>query len=331
MIASRPAASGAGAILGLALLLVLAASVSLALGAAQIPAREVLGALLDRAHPDHLLLFEVRTPRIALAALVGASLALAGALVQTSVRNSLADPGLLGVTSGAGLGALVWLVFAPTHALGLSAAAMLGGLAAIVPVLALSAGASGPGGAARLILVGVAANALFGSAIALITFFFADRAPAYVAFTVGSLNARGWPDVSIVAPILVFAGVGVALLRHPLDALLLDDTSARSLGVPVRALRLGACALAAALTGAAVSVAGLVGFVGLVVPNVVRMRVGPEHARLLPLCALGGALLAVVADTIARSAAAPLELPVGALLACVGGPYFLWLVLRGHA
>jgi iron complex transport system permease protein len=133
-----------------------------------------------------------------------------------------------------------------------------------------------------------------------------------------------------VAPILVAAGIGIALLRRSLDALLLDDTSARSLGVPVRALRIGACALAAALTGASVSVAGLVGFVGLVVPNVVRMRVGPEHARLLPLCALGGGLLALVADTIARTVAAPLELPVGALLALVGGPYFLWLVLRGH-
>jgi len=329
VIAARPAGV-AGGVIGLALLLVLAAAAALAIGAARVPVGEVLSALLDRAHPDHLLVFEVRTPRIALAALVGASLALAGALVQTAVRNSLADPGLLGVTAGAGLGALVWLVFAPTHALGLPAAAMLGGLAAVIPVLSLATGASGPGGAARLILVGVAVNALFGSAISLITFFFADRAPAYVAFTVGSLNARGWSDVRIVAPILVVAGLGIALLRRALDALLLDDTSARSLGVPVRALRIGACALAAALTGASVSVAGLVGFVGLVVPNVVRMRVGPEHARLLPLCALGGALLALVADTIARTAAAPLELPVGALLALVGGPYFLWLVLRGH-
>jgi iron complex transport system permease protein len=330
MTPARPA-THAGLVAGLALLLVGVAIAVLGVGAARIAPAELVPAFFDADHPSHTLLFQVRTPRVVLAALVGAALALAGALVQTSVRNSLADPGLLGVTAGAGLGALIWLVFAPTHPFGLSAAAMVGGLVAVTPVLALSAGASGPGGAARLILVGVAINALFGSAIALITFFFADRAPAYVAFTVGSLNGRGWPDVCIVAPILAVGAVCIALIHRPLDALLLDDTSARGLGVPVRALRLGACALAAGLTGAAVSVAGLVGFVGLVVPNVVRMRVGPEHALLLPLCALGGALLAVVADTVARTAAVPLELPVGALLAMVGGPYFLWLVLRQHA
>lgn len=330
MTPARPA-SGAGLVVALAVLLAGAMLAMLGIGAARIPAGELVSALLDDAHPSHALLLEVRAPRVALAALVGAALGLAGALVQTSVRNPLADPGLLGVTAGAGLGALIWLVFAPTHAFGLSAAAMLGGLAAVAPVLSLSASASGPGAAARLILVGVAINALFGSAIALITFFFADRAPAYVAFTVGSLNGRGWPDVRIVAPVLAAGGLCAVLLHRPLDALLLDDTTARGLGVPVRALRIGACALAAALTGAAVAVAGLVGFVGLVIPNVVRMWVGPEHARLLPLCALGGALLALLADTVARTAAVPLELPVGALLAVIGGPYFLWLVLRRHA
>jgi len=308
--------------------LVLAALGSLALGAAHVPLSSLVPALLDADHPFHRLVWEVRAPRIVLAALVGGALGLSGAVVQTAVRNPLADPGLLGVTAGAGLGALLCLVFAPEHAFWLPACAMLGGLAAVTPILSFASRASGVSGAARLILVGVAVNAVFGSAIALVTFFFADRAPAYVSFTIGSLNARGWREVWIAGPALVLGCLALLPLRRSLDALLLDDASAGGVGAPVRALRITACAIAAGLTGAAVSVAGLVGFVGLVVPNWLRLALGPEHARLLPACALGGALLVSIADCVARTAAAPLELPVGALLALIGGPYFLSLVLR---
>jgi iron complex transport system permease protein len=180
----------------------------------------------------------------------------------------------------------------------------------------------------RLILSGVAVQALFFAGVALLSFLFADRAPAFVAFTVGSLNGRGWPDVLPALPAMLAGGAVAAAVARPLDVLLLDEASATSVGVRVRAARLGAAALAALLAAAAVSIAGLVAFVGLVAPNSVRLLVGPSHARLLPLSALAGAVLVVVADTAARSVAPPTELPVGALLALVGAPFLIFLASR---
>ncbi len=324
-----PLGQSAGALewsLGLGFLLLATIVLSSIHGAANLTLPEWPSALLRDDHPYHAVLTQVRLPRIVTGAVVGAALAVAGALLQTAVRNPLADPSLLGVTAGAGLGAMIAILFYPEAPGALPLMALTGGLGgagAVVAAAGLGKGRSGP---LRLILAGVGLQALLFSAVALLTFFFADRAPAFVAFTVGSLAGSGWNDVTIatwlVAPALVLA---MAMTRS-LDVLHLDEDSAAGVGLSVATTRLAVCGLAAALAAGAVCVAGLIGFVGLMVPNALRIALGPAHTRLLPLTALGGAALVVAADWVARTAASPLELPVGALLAVLGGPYLIYLL-----
>ena len=299
-----------------------------ALGAAHVPLAQMPDALVRAEHPAHELLWRVRLPRVACGAIVGAALAVAGALMQAVVRNPLADPGLLGITAGAGVGGMLAIVLAPTHPDAVPFTAFAGGLLAAIALIAVGWTGRASAGPLRILLGGVAVQAILLSVIALMTFLFADRAPAFVAFAIGSLAGLGWDDALLVLPPAVAGTVLALASTRALDLLLLDDDSAAGVGLAVRRTRLWSAALAALLAGAAVSVAGLVGFVGLVVPNWVRMLVGPEHRLVLPLCVLGGAALLVAADTAARTVAAPLELPVGALLALIGGPYFLVVLWR---
>jgi iron complex transport system permease protein len=325
---ARDTATGSTWAALLALLVLAAMAWSVSTGAARLPLGELPGAALDATHPLHAMLRDVRLPRIAAGLFVGAALSVAGALLQTAVRNPLADPGLVGVTAGAGVGALVAIVLAPEWTLLLPLFAFAGSAAALAAVVAAAAPGGRAGTPQRLLLSGMAVQALLFSVIALLTFLFADRAPAFVAFTVGSLAGSGWREVALCAA-LTGAGLALALASaRTFDLLLLDDDTAHGVGLSVARARLAAAALAALLGAGAVSVAGLVGFVGLVVPNAVRLAAGPRHVRLLPLSALGGAALVVAADTVARTAAMPLELPVGALLALIGGPYFLYVLWR---
>jgi iron complex transport system permease protein len=308
--------------------LAVAVLVASGFGAARIPVLEIPLALADSTHPGHQALWHVRLPRIVVAVLVGGALAVAGTLMQTVVRNPLADPALIGVSAGAGLAALLGIVLLPEIALLLPVLAFGGALLATAVVLLAAWTGPNTVDPLRIILSGVAIQSIFFAAIALVTFFFADRAPAFIAFTVGSLNGAGWREVRIaLLPTVVGIGAAIAAIR-PLNLLLLDDDSAAGIGLGVRSSRALAAGLSALLAAGAVSVAGLVGFVGLVVPNGVRLLVGPDHARLLPLSALAGAILVVLADAAARTLAAPLELPVGAILALVGGPYFLTILWR---
>jgi len=315
------------AALGLLLALAAAAFTAASLGASALTPHELVTALLDAADPRHVLLWQVRLPRVACGALVGAALGVAGVLVQTAVRNPLADPWLLGVSAGAGAAALLAIVAFPELPALVPAVAFAGGIAPVAVLLALSSGARARG-PLRMVLTGVALQALCFAIVALILFFFADRAPAFAAFIVGSLASVGWEDVAIVAVPTALGFAAALVAARPLDVLLLDEASATSLGVAVRRARFGAAGLAALLAAGAVSVAGLVGFVGLVAPNALRLLAGPRHLLLLPLAALGGATLVMLADTVARAAAAPLELPVGALLAALGAPYFLYLIWK---
>jgi iron complex transport system permease protein len=313
-------------VFGVALLLALAAAVRL--GSVEAPISEWARALVQ---PDHALrgtLLDVRLPRIACAAAVGAALAVSGTLLQTALRNPLADPGIVGVTAGAGLAALVGILFFPERPAWVPGLAFAGGLGAVSVVLALGRAGGRSAGPLRLVLSGVGLQAICFAGTALLTFLFADRAPSFVAFMVGSLNGLGWHEAMLVAVPTVIGLALAAALARPLDVLLLDDATAGGLGVSVRRARFGTAALGAWLAAGAVSVAGLVGFIGLVVPNGVRLLVGPEHRDLLPIAALAGATLAIAADTAARTLAAPIELPVGALLALIGGPYFLFVLWR---
>lgn len=326
----RIAAAGArGWTALLALALVAAAALALRLGAVEVAYLDLVRAAL---RPDLELppaLRDVRLPRIACGMAVGASLAVAGAVLQTALRNPLADASIVGVTAGAGVAALAAILFFPHLPLLVPPLAFAGGLAAVALVMALGFRhgdlRSGP---LRLVLSGVAVQAVGFAGIALLSFLYADRAPAFTAFLVGSLNGRGWNEAALVALPAALGLGAAALATRPLDVLLLDDATAGGLGVAVRRARFLAAALAAWLAAAAVSVAGLVGFVGLVVPNGLRLLVGPQHRALLPASALGGAALVLLADAAARTATAPIELPVGALMALLGGPYFLFVLWR---
>ncbi|HTQ80234.1 MAG TPA: iron ABC transporter permease [Thermoanaerobaculia bacterium] len=308
--------------------LLAAIGVALSRGAVPVPLAQLWTALSSPTHPCHRIVWDLRLPRILVAGLAGAALAVAGALLQTVVRNPLADSGLLGVNAGAGVVMLAGLLLAPEANTALPFLAFLGGLAAVALTLAVARGGGRDAGPLRLLLSGVAVQAILFSLVALLTFLFADRTPAFIAFTVGSLNGCGWREVRrVLAPVLGGLALCGGAVR-PLDLLLLDDDSATGVGLAVGRSRATASCLAALLAAAAVSAVGLVGFVGLLVPNLIRLGIRPTHRTLLPLAALGGAGLLIVADLAARTLAAPVELPVGAFLAFLGGPYFLLLLWR---
>jgi iron complex transport system permease protein len=276
------------------------------------------------------VLMSIRLPRLALAALAGAALATAGALMQGVFRNPLAEPGVIGVSSGAAAAACGGITLGAA-ALGpwtIAALAFAGGVGTTFLVYGLSR-AGGRTEVVTLVLTGVAVNAVAGAAIALFVFMADSSAREEIIFwQLGSLNGTRWPYVAVAAPI-VLVGVGGAMaLGRQLDLLTLGERSARHLGVDVERLRIVAIVLVALLTAAAVAFCGIIAFVGLVVPHLIRMVLGPGHRVLLPASALGGAVLLMAADLAARTAVAYADLPIGMLTSLVGGPFFFYLLRR---
>ena len=308
--------------------LVLSVSTALMTGSVDVSFAAMLDSISDSSHALHAVIWNVRFPRILCALTVGSSLAVAGALLQTAVRNPLADPGILGVTAGAGLAALIVMLIFPASMFWLPWAGFVGGMSTTGIMLGLAWTSDNDPGPLRIVLSGVALSALLGAFIALLTFSFADRAPSFAAFVVGSLNGLGWADFKIIIAPTVLGLVLAFAFARTLNLLMLEDTAASGLGLAVRRSRFIASCIAALLAASAVSVAGLIGFVGLVVPNGLRLLIGPEHKMLLPFSAVGGGVLVVVADLVARTVLSPLELPVGALLALLGGPYFIYILWK---
>ena len=328
---------GRAAIAGAALAVALVASVVVAvtIGPADLTVGEVWGAIL--AHltgadsPLSVLrdgiVWELRLPRILTAAAVGAGLALVGAIMQALTRNQLADPYLLGISSGASLGAVTVLLLG--FAVVLPLAAFVGAIAALAATLAL-AGAFGRITPTRTVLAGVAVSSLAG-AITSFVIFWVGAADAYrevLAWLLGSLAGARWEAVAIAGIAVLAVGIPLALTGRILDAFALGDTTAASLGIPVQGVRWTLLGAGALLTGALVAVSGSIGFVGLVLPHAVRLLVGPGHRALLPLSALTGAVFLVWADTLARTVFEPRELPVGIVTAIVGAPVFAALLVR---
>jgi iron complex transport system permease protein len=277
--------------------------------------------------------WQFRLPRALLAGLAGAGLALAGALMQVTVRNPLAEPYILGVSSGASVGAVLVIVFgsATLGGLSLNAAAFAGALGACVCVatLARKDGALSP---TRMILAGVALGTLFSAVTSYLTISTsAQNVVSVLFFLLGSVSAATMSSLVGPAVALLVAGVTALLLARSLNALMTGDESAVSLGVDATRLRGVLLVVASLLTGTVVSVAGGIGFVGLVVPHVARIAVGADHRRMLPVAVLGGAAFLMAADLLARTVAAPTEIPLGILTAFVGAPFFLWLMRRGGA
>lgn len=310
----------------LAAALALAAVLSVCVGSTPLDLPAALRALENPADPQARILLFVRLPRTLAALLAGAALGVAGALIQGVLNNALAGPNIIGVNGGAGLCTLLAAALLPGLPALLPGAAFLGALGAsmLIYLIAVKTGAS----RITLVLAGVAVSGILSAAIDLVRTVFPDVAVGANTFLVGGLSGVTLAQLGPAA-LCVGAGLALAFACGPsLDILALGEDSARSLGMHVPAMRFVLLFTASLLCGAAVSFAGLMGFVGLIVPHVLRRFCGSGHRVLLPACALAGAAFVALCDTLARVAAAPFELPVGIILAFLGGPFFIFLLLQ---
>ncbi|WP_149180396.1 iron ABC transporter permease [Streptomyces sp. TRM49041] len=320
---------------GLAVALAAVAVAGLALGTVRIPPGDVLGAVLrgERTGPFGSIVWDVRMPRIVLGAVVGAGLAVAGVVLQALVRNALADPFLLGASSGASAGAVVVVVLGVgagvASNVALPVAAFAGSLAALVVVYAMArqGGAMTTG---RLVLAGVAVQYVLSAftSLLLVLSARAEHMRAVLFWTLGGLGGARWEGLALPVGVLTAGVVVLVGLARPLDLLLTGEEGARTLGLDAGRFRAGVFVLVSLVVGVLVAFSGAIGFVGLMVPHAARLVVGAGHRALLPVAALGGAVFLLSADLVARTVAAPEEIPVGVVTALAGGPFFLWLLRR---
>ncbi|MEK4733784.1 FecCD family ABC transporter permease [Paenibacillus sp. FSL L8-0641] len=309
-------------------ILLLAVSVyGLAYGSVSIPLQEINQILLHNDESTYrTILMDLRLPRVLVGLLVGACLAASGALLQGVMKNPLADPGIIGVSAGGGLAAVITMVMLPQLSYLLPITAFLGAFlsAIVIYLLAWDRGAS----PVKIVLAGVAINALLGALTNGVMVMYSDRVQAVLPWLSGGLNGRSWHHLEFMTPYAIIGLIASFFAIKPANLLLLGDDSAQLLGQRVELQRMLIILLSALLAGTAVSVAGLIGFVGLVVPHVIRLLIGEDYRFLLPLSIVGGGTLVVLADTVARSWFDPIELPVGILLAVIGAPFFLILLKK---
>ncbi|AUM15171.1 MULTISPECIES: FecCD family ABC transporter permease [Rhodococcus] len=343
----RPAAAHRGrtaaVVAGLTAALVVLAVLSACLGQVPTSPAEVIGSVLHRlgldlgplpAHPaGEVTLWEVRFPRVVLAVVVGASLGCAGALLQGVFANPLAEPGVIGVSAGAAVGACAAIVLGGAFTAGwaLAGAAFVTGLLTTTLVYVLSR-SEGRTEVVTVILTGVAVNAFAGGLIALFTFVASPAARDQIVFwQLGSLGGATWEVVSVVAPLAVGGVVAAIVLAPKLDLLALGEHVARHLGVDVERVRQAAIVVVAVLVCSGVAFTGIILFVGLVVPHLMRIALGPAHRVLIPAAALCGAVVLLAADLGARTLVPNADLPLGMLTSLVGGPVFFWMLRRTRA
>ncbi|MFI1578805.1 FecCD family ABC transporter permease [Embleya sp. NPDC020630] len=322
--------------------LVGAVVLGLIVGAADLPARGVVLALLDElplVHVDHGLspvqhavLMDLRLPRVLAAVTVGGLLALAGAGYQGVFRNPLADPYLLGAASGAGLGATLVIVYAHGDSVGgvpvVPLASFVGAMGGVLLAYAIGAGANRSGGTANLVLAGVAVAQFLAAAQTYVQSANTDELRRIYSWIFGRLSGIGWADLRMVLPYALLSTVVLILHGRLLDVMSVGDEEAAGLGVRAGRVRLVVLLAASLATASAVAISGLIGFVGIVVPHLVRRFVGGSYRRVLPMSLLCGATFLVLTDVLARTLTAPGELPIGVVTAFVGAPFFV-LVLRG--
>ncbi|MDO5077098.1 iron ABC transporter permease [Corynebacterium sp.] len=330
------------------LAIVAATSGSLFLGAASLSWVEVWGAVthktglfISAAYPEPSLLrqsilFELRIPRILMGVIVGGALAVAGAALQAITRNDLAEPYLLGVSSGASTGAVVVIVlvsaasFGGSAAFGLTGGAALGALASFGLLMALLKGSGFS--STRVVLTGVLVGQLFSALTSLILMArgAADSVRGVMFWLLGALGASRWDTLTVVALVCTLCSIVLWAMSRYLDCLSFGDDTAESMGVPVARVRSITLITVALLTGATVSSVGAIGFIGLIVPHAVRMVIGPAHAQLIPVSALLGSAFLVITDALARTAFNPQEVPVGVFTAIIGVPMFFLILKRGQ-
>jgi iron complex transport system permease protein len=316
----------------LAALLVGVVLLASGVGAFHIAPRDVLNSLVHGGSGQAIdaVLFRIRLPRIGASVLVGAALSAAGAAYQSLFRNMLVSPDILGVSSGAGLGAVLGIL-AGLPVAGIEALGFAGGLATVGVVMALARTLRGQGDVLVLVLAGIVVGALAGAAISLVKVLADpyDQLPAITFWLLGSLAGTKPQDVLATLPPVVLGLVPLLLLRWRIGVLSLGDDEARALGVDVGRLRAIVIASATLITASVVAISGVIGWVGLMVPHMARLLVGPRFDRLLPASILLGAAFMVAVDTLARSAAR-IEIPLGVLTAVTGGPIFVWLLAQAR-
>lgn len=272
------------------------------------------------------VIWNIRLPRMILAGLVGINLALSGSILQGVMKNPLADPSIIGISSGAGLFGIMLLVVFPQWQNLVPIAAFGGAMlvAVIIYILAWKGGID----PTRIVLSGVAVSALFSAGISAILVFYSDRVHGALTFMNGSLSSRSWSEVQAILPYTIIGLILSFLFSDKLNILVLGDDTARGLGLNVELTRLGFTALAALLAASAVSVVGLLGFVGLIVPHSIRLILGNNYRWMFPATALLGASLVMFSDTFARTVMSPTEIPVGIVMAVLGVPFFLYLLRK---
>jgi iron complex transport system permease protein len=289
---------------------------------------------------DAVVILDIRLPRTVLTLLVGASLATAGAVLQGVFRNPLADPGLVGVSTGAAFAAVLWIVFggmtaawlpSPLAAFALPLSAFLGSLISTILLYRLAT-REGRTSVAMLLFAGIALSALAGAGTGLVIFVASDQQLREFTFwTLGSAGGANWQKIAVALPFFTALLAGSLWLARGLDALALGEAEAFHIGIDTQSLKRVAILLVAAGVGAAVAIAGVIGFIGLIIPHLLRLSAGPVHRPLMIGCALLGGALLTASDIVARTIAAPAEVPIGVVTAILGAPYFLYLVHRNRA
>lgn len=314
-------------LLVLAVLACFGGIISIMKGSVNVPLNEIIAAMTGGSAGMHQqIILNIRLPRTIVAGLVGVNLALSGAILQAVMKNPLADPHIIGISAGAGIMGIFIMLLFPDLSWLITPAAFAGamGAAILIYILAWKNGIQ----PIRIILAGVAVSAFLGAGISALMIIYSDRVHSALMWMVGGLSARSWPQVMIIWP-YTLAGIIFTLLaaRH-LNILQLGDELSNGLGLRVERTRLILTAAAALLAASAVSVVGLLGFVGLIVPHAARLMIGSDYRYLLPATIFLGAATVMLSDTFARVAFAPVELPVGIIMAAIGAPFFLFLLRR---
>ncbi|MHB9937303.1 iron ABC transporter permease [Clostridium sporogenes] len=309
------------------ILLIVLAALTIGVGSTDIHVKDIVNIFLGKGNEiNSSIVMDMRLPRIIIAIFVGASLSISGALLQSVMRNPLADPGITGVSSGASLVTIIVMIYFPQFYKILPLMAFLGAMLACIMVFALSW--DNGLNSLRIILAGVAVNAIFLGATSLLSILNSDKIQGMLLWINGSLAYRGWNEVKYLVPYSILGIILSLFCIKGANLLALGDDVATNLGADVNKTRMFISLVAVFLAGISTSIVGIIGFLGLIIPHICRLVIGYDYKYLIPMSAILGAILLLLADTMARYIARPIELPVGVIMAMIGGPFFLFLLRR---